>query len=292
MRDIGQMLTWAFLLSVYAFAVAILSQRALLDALLVPAELPGLIAQRFTSSVDLFSSIPDAIRGLVLPLVTSALLVMFRASPMRLRVDLSGLLFAALISLALLGLSAGVVTPPWGTAASIPGFVACAAILYFFAQTLIKIDALENRGQSPQIESNFPWIENVARKWRSFQRRIDPRGGRWKTAAFVLLPVLSAAIFALDYLIATDLTQEDPLKAAGQLAFLLWLGWGMTATPAAARIALWAPAAWTLWIGWIVKLYPVGPIFVTTTLLVLIVDVALVVLRQPPYPPIDRQRTG
>ena len=290
MHDIGRMLNWAFLLAVYAFAVAILSQRALLDALLVPAELPGLIAQRITSSIDLYSSIPDSIRGLLLPLVTSALLLMFRASPMRLRVNLSGLLFAALISLALLGLSAGVVTPPWGSAASIPGFVACTAILYFFAQTLIKIDALEHRDQSPQIESDFRLIENVARKWRSFQLRIDPRGSRWKTAVFVVLPVLSAAIFALDYLIATDLTQEDPLKAAGQLVFLVWLGWGMTATPAAARIALWGPAAWTLWIGWIVKLYPVGPIFVASTLLVLIIDVALVVLRQPPHPPSDRER--
>jgi hypothetical protein len=287
MRDTGQMLTWAFLLSVYAFAVAILSQRALLDALLVPAGLPSLVAQRLTSSVALYSSIPDSIRALLLPLVTSAVLIMLRASPMKLRANLSGLLFAALISLALLGLSAGVVTPPWGTVASIPGFVACAAILYVFAQTLLKIDALGNRYQSVRIERRSALVEHAERKWRTFQLRIDPRGGRWTATVFVLLPVVSAAIFALDYLIANDLTREDALKGAGQLGLLLWLGWGMTATPAAARIVLWAPAAWTLWIGWIVEPYTVGPIFVTATLIVLIVDVALVVLRQPPKPPAD-----
>ena len=94
--EVGQMVSWALLLAAYALLVAILAQRTLLNALLVPSELPGLVASQVERSFGGFETLPSELRGIVVPLTVSLLLLVYRSTPFGARLSAGATGFAAL----------------------------------------------------------------------------------------------------------------------------------------------------------------------------------------------------
>jgi hypothetical protein len=238
---------WALLFTVYSAVLAAFSLTSLVGVLLVPAQVPHALESGFDSFVAFLAAVPDPVRVIVLPLLSSTALLAFRATTISARSNLGGALFGGLVMLALLGLAATAAAPPWGTLVAAPGFIAAGVILYEFCDTVIRVRALS--GPSPdEPQAGIGGPPSLVRLFRAagrYAERLHPARSQWPWLVFLLVPplatlILVTAVFAYH----SNASWFRPIGSVALLSLVGWAVWACVATPAAVRIPIWSGLGW------------------------------------------------
>jgi hypothetical protein len=287
---LGHVVTWIFLLTAYSAIVAAGSSAALGTALIDPKQASDLTGQGVAAGVKTFDAVPAELRAILLPLLGSLALLILRSISMNILTNVGGILVAGLLTATLLGLAAGAATPPLGTLAAVPGFLAAAVVFYEMGLIMAGV---EGRRKARRRDGLTALIRGLARPYAKatarFLELMHPVRGPGVAAAFFAMPIL-AVVLLLTSITLFGLSQH-PLLVAALWMFVIWSFWGVAVTPAIIRLPLWSMPVWAYFLsGYVVvavmtdgkvSLSPTGIIFGLAVVFALISNAGLAALLWP-----------
>jgi hypothetical protein len=290
-REVGRLVIWALLFAGYSAVLAAFSFGSLVGVLRVPAEVPHALESGFDSSVRFLAAVPDPVRVIVLPLLSSTALLAFRATTVSARGNVGGALFAGIVMLALLGLAATAMASPWGALVAAPGFIAAVAIVYEYCETVVRIQVLSEppAGGVPR-RGGAPPLVRLASAAGPIVARLDPARNRLIWLVFLAVPLLAVLMTAVGVVAehAKAHWLYTPVFLARQ-AFIAWAMWACVATPAVVRVPIWSGLVWVvLFANFVSGQNAITYTFGVAGLAVVIIN-AVAFIRSKPSPPVGAQ---